>query len=56
MKLEQAQAMAEAVTPRDELPRVAYGSLIFGPPNPVGLCHEAKCIKREGHTGSCWPK
>ena len=55
MNLREAQAMAESKSERVNLPRDSWGSLIFGPPNPKGLCPKGKCCLKAGHLGDCWP-
>ncbi len=56
MNLDQANRTSEALTPREEMPRAAYGSLIFGPPQGEFCQVNRKCLLKEGHTGSCWPQ
>ena len=52
---EKAMEIAKPLTPKSERGRSTYGSLLTSMQTVQGLCPERKCIKREGHSGSCWP-
>jgi len=41
--------------PLSERPRASYGSLEMSLQTSRGLCVLGKCIKKDGHAGSCWP-
>ena len=42
--------------PRDEQRRSAWGSLLFSTQSIQGLCTVTrKCVKKDGHSGDCWP-
>lgn len=46
----------KALTPKSERQRSTYGSLEMSVQTVEGLCQQGrKCVRHEGHDGSCWP-
>ena len=48
--------MSQPTTPRSERQRASYGSLIVSIQTVGGLCDQSKCVRKEGHSGNCWPR
>ena len=56
-KKDEAQEMLTPLTPRSEMPRSSYGSLLTSVQTVPGLCSgDRKCVLRDGHDGAHWPK
>lgn len=51
-----AMEKARPLTPRSDRLRSSYGSLEMSLQAVRGLCSAPRCIRKEGHTGACWPK
>jgi hypothetical protein len=46
---------AKPLTPRREMRRSAWGSLISSLQTVPGLCPASKCFRKEGHDGDHYP-
>lgn len=46
----------KALTQKSDRPRSTWGSLLMTTQDIKGLCEVGrKCVRRDGHDGSCWP-
>lgn len=53
---ERVMEMAKPLTPKSERLRSGYGSLEISVQTVKGLCSKtSKCIRRDNHSGGCWP-
>jgi hypothetical protein len=44
-----------ALTPKSERPRTAWGSLLVSLQTSRGLCGHGKCFRKQGHGGEHYP-
>lgn len=54
---DEAKEMLRPMTPRSEMPRSSYGSLLMSAQSVQGLCSlDRKCVRKDGHNGAHWPE
>ena len=52
---DKALEIGRPLTPKSERPRASWGSLAVSLQAARGLCPRGKCLRKEGHSDSCWP-
>lgn len=52
---EEVRFLSQPSTPKDWRPRSTWGSLLMSTQTVGGLCPRPKCVRKDGHEGSCWP-